>query len=43
MAPEREEVSIQRWSLRRVLLTVGVLFVAWLALGLVVSNWNAFA
>ena len=25
MAPEREEVSIQRWSVRRVLLTVAVL------------------
>jgi membrane-associated phospholipid phosphatase/tRNA A-37 threonylcarbamoyl transferase component Bud32 len=42
IAPEREQVSIQRWSVRRVLLTVGVLFAAWLALGLVVSNWNAF-
>jgi membrane-associated phospholipid phosphatase/tRNA A-37 threonylcarbamoyl transferase component Bud32 len=42
MAPEREQVSIQRWSVRRVLLTIGVLFAAWLALGLVVSNWNAF-
>jgi len=43
MAPEREQVSIQRWSVRRVLLTLGVLFAAWLAVGLVVSNWNAFA
>ena len=43
MAPEREQVSIQRWSLRRVLLTIGVLFAAFLAMGLVVSNWNAFA
>jgi membrane-associated phospholipid phosphatase/tRNA A-37 threonylcarbamoyl transferase component Bud32 len=43
MAPEREQVSIQRWSVRRVLLTIGVLFAAFLALGLVVSNWNAFA
>ena len=43
MAPEREQVSIQRWSLRRVLLTIGVLFAAFIALGLVVSNWNAFA
>ena len=41
--PEREQVSIQRWSLRRVLLTIGVLFAAFLAMGLVVSNWNAFA
>jgi membrane-associated phospholipid phosphatase/tRNA A-37 threonylcarbamoyl transferase component Bud32 len=43
MAPEREQVSIQRWSVRRVLLTIGVLFAGFLALGLVVSNWNAFA
>jgi membrane-associated phospholipid phosphatase/tRNA A-37 threonylcarbamoyl transferase component Bud32 len=42
VAPAREQVSIQRWSLRRVLLTVGVVLVAWLALGLIVSNWNAF-
>jgi membrane-associated phospholipid phosphatase/tRNA A-37 threonylcarbamoyl transferase component Bud32 len=42
-APEREQVSIQRWSLRRVLLTIAVLFAAFLAMGLVVSNWNAFA
>ena len=43
MAPEREQVSIQRWSVRRVLLTIGVLFAAFLAMGLIVSNWNAFA
>jgi tRNA A-37 threonylcarbamoyl transferase component Bud32 len=43
MAPEREQVSIQRWSLRRVLLTIGVLFAAFFAMGLVISNWNAFA
>jgi membrane-associated phospholipid phosphatase len=43
MAPEREQVSIQRWSYGGVLLTIGVLFAAFLALGLVVSNWNAFA
>jgi membrane-associated phospholipid phosphatase/tRNA A-37 threonylcarbamoyl transferase component Bud32 len=42
MAPEREQVSIQRWSLRRVLLTLGVGIVGFLAFGLVVSNWNAF-
>ncbi len=43
MAPEREQVSIQRWSVRRVLLTIAVVFGAWLAVGLIVSNWNAFA
>jgi len=42
LAPAREQVSIQRWSLRRVLLTVAVAFVAFLAVGIVVSNWNAF-
>jgi tRNA A-37 threonylcarbamoyl transferase component Bud32 len=43
LAPAREQVSIQRWSLRRVLLTVAVAFAAFLAVGLLVSNWNAFA
>jgi hypothetical protein len=43
MAPEREQVSIQRWSIRRALLTIGVLFAAFLAMGLIVSNWTAFA
>ena len=42
MAPEREQVSIQRWSVRRVLLTLGVGIAAFFAVGLVVSNWNAF-
>ena len=43
MAPEREQVSIQRWSVRRVLLTIAVVFGAWLAIGLIVSNWSVFA
>jgi tRNA A-37 threonylcarbamoyl transferase component Bud32/membrane-associated phospholipid phosphatase len=42
LAPAREQVSIQRWSLRRVVLTLGVGIVAFLAVGLVASNWNAF-
>jgi tRNA A-37 threonylcarbamoyl transferase component Bud32/membrane-associated phospholipid phosphatase len=42
LAPAREQVPIQRWSLRRVLLTVAVAFAAFFAVGLVVSNWNAF-
>ena len=42
MAPAREEVSIQRWSVRWVFLTLGVVIVAFLAVGLLVSNWNAF-
>ena len=40
--PEREPISIQRWSVRRVLLTLMVGLAAFLALGLIVSNWNAF-
>jgi tRNA A-37 threonylcarbamoyl transferase component Bud32 len=43
MVPEREPVSIQRWSVRRVLLTMGVLLAAFLALGMIVSNWTAFS
>jgi tRNA A-37 threonylcarbamoyl transferase component Bud32 len=43
LAPSRRPISIQRWSVRRVALTIGVAFIAFLALGLVVSNWAAFA
>ena len=43
LAPSRRPISIQRWSLRRVMLTIGVLFLAFLAVGMVVSNWAAFA
>ena len=43
LVPEREPVSIQRWSVRRVLLTVAVAFGAFLAVGFVVSNWTAFS
>ena len=43
LAPAREPVSIQRWSLRRAMLTLGVLFGALLALLLLVSNWAVFA
>jgi membrane-associated phospholipid phosphatase/tRNA A-37 threonylcarbamoyl transferase component Bud32 len=41
--PEREPISIQRWSLRRVVLTVAVAFGAFLAVGTIVSNWTAFS
>jgi hypothetical protein len=41
--PPREPIAIQRWSVRRVLLTLGVAFAAFLALGLIVSNWTAFS
>jgi tRNA A-37 threonylcarbamoyl transferase component Bud32 len=41
--PEREPVTIQRWSVRRVVLTLAVGFAAFLAVGLIVSNWTAFS
>jgi len=43
LAPERKPVSIQRWSLRRVVRTAGVLLLALVALLVVVTNWTAFA
>ncbi len=43
LAPDRDEVRIQRWSLRRVGLTVTALLAALFALGLIVSNWAVFA
>jgi hypothetical protein len=43
LAPERKPVSIQRWSVRRVVRTAGVLLLALVALLVVVSNWTAFA
>jgi hypothetical protein len=43
LAPERRPITIQRWSLRRVALTMWVLFVGFIVFGLIVSNWNAFA
>jgi serine/threonine protein kinase len=43
LAPSFPPVRIQRWSVRRVMLTLMVLFVGLLAIGLVASNWTAFA
>jgi serine/threonine-protein kinase RIO1 len=43
LAPDYPEVSIQRWSVRRVLLAVEVLLVAFFVFGLLVSNWTVFA
>ena len=43
LAPEREPISIQRWSVRRVALTVLVLLAAFAAIGFVVGNWAVFA
>ncbi len=42
LAPPHPPIRIQRWSVRRVVLTLWVLFLAFIALGLVASNWNAF-
>ena len=43
LAPPHPADPIQRWSVRRVALTLWVLLLAFLVLSLVVSNWNAFA
>jgi membrane-associated phospholipid phosphatase/tRNA A-37 threonylcarbamoyl transferase component Bud32 len=43
LAPKREPVSIQRWSVRRVVLTLGVLFAALLLVTFVAGNWTVFA
>jgi tRNA A-37 threonylcarbamoyl transferase component Bud32 len=43
LAPARRPVSIQRWSVRRILLTMCVAVVALLAFALVASNWTVFA
>jgi tRNA A-37 threonylcarbamoyl transferase component Bud32/membrane-associated phospholipid phosphatase len=39
MTPERPPISIQRWSVRRVVLTVEVVVVAFIAVMLIVNNW----
>jgi tRNA A-37 threonylcarbamoyl transferase component Bud32 len=43
LAPERKPISIQRWSMRRILRTVGVLAAGLLVILVVVSNWTVFA
>jgi len=43
LAPGREPMKIQRWSFRRVLLTLGVLTAALISIALIVSNWAVFA
>jgi len=43
LAPERTPVAIQRWSVRRMLLTAVVLVAAFLVVGLIISNWTVFA
>jgi tRNA A-37 threonylcarbamoyl transferase component Bud32 len=42
LAPHRDPVRIQRWSVRRILLTSWVALLLVLALGLVASNWAVF-
>jgi membrane-associated phospholipid phosphatase len=42
MVPERAPISIQRWSVRRAVLTLGVLFATFIAVNLLVSNWAVF-
>ena len=43
LAPHHDPIRIQRWSLRRVGLTLWVAFLAFLVLSLIVENWAAFA
>jgi membrane-associated phospholipid phosphatase/tRNA A-37 threonylcarbamoyl transferase component Bud32 len=43
MTPERPPISIQRWSVRRVVLTLEVLLLTFLALTLIANNWAVFA
>jgi serine/threonine-protein kinase RIO1 len=43
LAPPHPPIRIQRWSVRRVVLTLWVLLLAFLAVSLTISNWNAFA
>jgi hypothetical protein len=42
LAPERSPMRIQRWSVRRIVLTVAVLVAAFMAIGLTLSNWAVF-
>ena len=42
-APNFPPVRIQRWSIRRVALTLWVLLIGLIALGLIATNWAAFA
>jgi hypothetical protein len=43
LAPSFPPVRIQRWSVRRLMLTATVLFVGLIALSLIASNWTAFS
>jgi hypothetical protein len=41
LAPHRERISLQRWSLRRVWLTVGAAFAIMLLISLLIENFRA--
>jgi serine/threonine-protein kinase RIO1 len=43
LAPHHDPIPIQRWSLRRIGLTLWVAFLALLFVGILVSNWAVFA
>ena len=43
LAPDRRPISIQRWSIRRVVLTVGVAVLGIFVLSMIASNWTVFA
>jgi tRNA A-37 threonylcarbamoyl transferase component Bud32 len=43
LAPDRPAVRIQRWSIRRVALTVWVVFAGFFVIVLAVNNWALFA
>jgi membrane-associated phospholipid phosphatase/tRNA A-37 threonylcarbamoyl transferase component Bud32 len=43
LAPPRDPIPIQRWSLRRLGLTLWVAFLALLFVGILISNWAVFA
>jgi len=43
LAPARPPIRIQRWSVRRIVLTLGVALAAFASVAMVVGNWAVFA
>jgi hypothetical protein len=43
LAPHREPIRIQRWSIRRIVLTTWVAFLASALIAILVGNWTVFA
>jgi len=41
LAPPRDRISLQRWTLRRILLTAGAVFAAMILLSLIIDNFRA--